>query len=64
MTKLKNNAQVLASRKIPNGSIVLAKPFKDKEEYVTWFVDTNQVTLMGNYFTKLPEAIKDYNQRR
>jgi hypothetical protein len=67
ITRLKNGAQVLALKEIGEGfSIVLAKP--NKNEFVTWLINTNHeakyTAVAGNYFTKLPDAIRDYNQRR
>jgi hypothetical protein len=69
ITRLKNGAQVLALKEIGEGfSIVLAKP--NKNEFVTWLINTNHeaiyqyAAVAGNYFTKLPDAIRNYNQRR
>lgn len=71
ITRLKNGAQILALKEIGEGFIiVLAKLANNKNEFVTWLINTNleakyqYAAIAGNYFTKLPDAIRDYNQRR
>ena len=60
--KLKNGADVLASRKTRDGWVVLAK--RAVGEFVTWCVDNNGSAFWGHYFgLDYDKACNDFASR-